>query len=159
MIRDDGSVLTEFGAIATWLARSAPGKQLLPSDPNGEARATEVMDYVVGTVHGQGSARIFKPEKFEPPDVLHKAMGFGTSAVKEQGGEIVKAGFRLLDQDLLRHPFVAGNAFSVADAALFYVERRAPQVELDLPPDVASHFARMKERPSVKRVLAIRGES
>jgi glutathione S-transferase len=158
LIRDDGSVLTEFGAIATWLARLTPEKQLLPSDPNGEARATEVMDYVVGTIHGQGFARIFKPVKFEPPDVLHKATGLGTSAVKEQGREIVNAGFRLLDQDLGRHPFVAGDAFSVADAALFYVERWAPQVDLQLPLNVAAHFARMKERPSVKKVMAIWGE-
>jgi len=36
--RDDGSVLTEFPAIATWLARKNPEKGLLPSDPDGEAR-------------------------------------------------------------------------------------------------------------------------
>jgi glutathione S-transferase len=158
LIRDDGSVLTEFGAIATWLARSVPEKHLLPPDANGEARATEVMDYVVGTIHGQGFGRIFKPEKFEPPDVLHKTTGLGSSAVKEQGREIAGAGFRLLDQDLGRHPFVAGDAFSVADAALFYVERWAPQVDVQLPSNVAAHFARMKERPSVKKVMAIWGE-
>lgn len=158
LMRDDGSVLTEFGAIATWLARSVPDKHLLPQDANGEARATEVMDYVVGTIHGQGFGRIFKPEKFEPPDVLHKTTGLGSSAVKEQGREIAGAGFRLLDQDLRRHPFVAGDAFSVADAALFYVERWAPQVDVQLPSNVAAHFARMKERPSVKKVMAIWGE-
>ena len=63
LLRDDGSVLTEFGAIANWIARSAPDKHLLPHDANGEARAVEVMDYVVGTIHGQGFGRIFKPEK------------------------------------------------------------------------------------------------
>jgi len=133
LVREDGSVLTEFGAIATWLARTAPDKHLLPPDPNGEARAIEVMDYVVETIHGQGFGRIFKPEKFEPPDVLHKTTGLGATAVKDQGREIVNKGFRLLDQDLARHQFVAGVGFSVADAALFYVERWAPQVKIDLP--------------------------
>jgi glutathione S-transferase len=159
LVREDGSVLTEFGAIATWLARTAPDKRLLPPDPNGEARAIEVVDYVVGTIHGQGFGRIFKPEKFEPPDVLHKTTGLGVTAVKEQGREIVKKGFRLLDQDLARHPFVAGDGFSIADAALFYVERWAPQVKIDLPPNVATHFARLKQRPSVRKVMAIWGES
>ena len=36
--RDDGSVLTEFPAIATWLARKNPETGLLPSDADGEAR-------------------------------------------------------------------------------------------------------------------------
>jgi glutathione S-transferase len=158
LLRDDGSVLTEFGAIASWIARTAPEKHLLPSDPNGEARAIEVMDYVVGTIHGQGFGRIFKPEKFEPPDALHKTTGLGASAVKDQGREIVNAGFRLLDQDLARHQFVAGDSFSVADAALFYVERWAPQVKIDLPANVAAHFGRMKERPSVQKVMGIWSE-
>jgi glutathione S-transferase len=82
LVRDDGSILTEFGAIAIWLARSFPDKHFLPLDPNGEARAIEVMDYVVGTIHGQGFGRIFKPEKFEPPDMLHKTTGLGAGAVK-----------------------------------------------------------------------------
>jgi glutathione S-transferase len=158
LLRDDGSVLTEFGAIANWIARSAPDKHLLPQGANGEARAVEVMDYVVGTIHGQGFGRIFKPEKFEPPDTLHKATGLGTSAVKEQGKGIAAAGFRLLDQDLSRNQFIAGDSFSVADAALFYVERWAPQVKIDLPPNISAHLARLKERPSVQKVMAIWGE-
>jgi glutathione S-transferase len=158
LVRDDGSILTEFGAIAIWLARTSPDKYLLPSDPNGEARAIEVMDYVVGTIHGQGFGRFFKPEKFEPPDVLHKITGLGAAAVKGQGREIVEAGFQLLDEDLVRHRFVAGGEFTIADAALFYVERWALQTDIKLPPNVASHFSRMKERPSVRTVMAIWGE-
>ena len=38
LVRDDGSVLTEYGAIATWLARTNPEKALLPSDPEREVR-------------------------------------------------------------------------------------------------------------------------
>src|SRR5215475_9292232 len=41
--KDDGSVLTEFPAIATWLARKTPDKGLLPSDPDAEARVLEAM--------------------------------------------------------------------------------------------------------------------
>src|SRR6516225_8082298 len=42
--KDDGSVLTEFPAIATWLARKNPDKNLLPSDADGEARGKEIME-------------------------------------------------------------------------------------------------------------------
>jgi len=33
LMRDDGSVLTGFSAIATWLARTNPGQHLLADDP------------------------------------------------------------------------------------------------------------------------------
>ena len=46
--KDDGSVLTEFPAIATWLARKNPEKGLLPPDADGEAKALEGKDYVAG---------------------------------------------------------------------------------------------------------------
>ena len=51
LVKDDGSVLTEFPAIATWLARKNPDKGLLPSDPDSEARVLEALDYVVSTMH------------------------------------------------------------------------------------------------------------
>ena len=38
LVRGDGSVLTEFPAIATWIARMHPDKALLPADADGEAR-------------------------------------------------------------------------------------------------------------------------
>jgi glutathione S-transferase len=53
VVRDDSSVLTEFSAIATWIARQAPERSLLPEDPDSEARSVEVMAYVEGTIHGQ----------------------------------------------------------------------------------------------------------
>ena len=31
LIRDDGSILTEYGAIAAWLALTNPDKKLLPN--------------------------------------------------------------------------------------------------------------------------------
>ena len=62
--KEDGSVLTEFPAIATWLARKNPEKGLLPSDPDEEARVLEAMDYVVSTMHMQGFSRMFRPANF-----------------------------------------------------------------------------------------------
>jgi glutathione S-transferase len=90
LVRDDGTVLTEFGAIATWLARTNPDKALLPRDAEGEARASEVIAYVEGTIHGQGYARIFMPEKFEPQDIVHQTIGLGRTSVKDQGQRILE---------------------------------------------------------------------
>ena len=43
LVRDDGSVLTEYPAIAYWLARTNPDKKLLPDDVDGQARALEAI--------------------------------------------------------------------------------------------------------------------
>src|ERR1700676_4841456 len=41
LLRDDGSALTEFPAIATWLARTNPAAGLFPEDAGGRGRPLE----------------------------------------------------------------------------------------------------------------------
>ena len=91
--RDDGSVLTEFPAIATWLARKNPDKSLLPSDADGEARALEAMDYAVSTMHMQGFSRMFRPANYAPTEADH-------DTVKARGKEIMEKGLALMDKAL-----------------------------------------------------------
>ena len=159
LMRDDGSILTEFGAIATWLARTNPEKGLLPSEPEAEARTLEVLEYVEGTLHAQGFARIFLPERFQPPDVVHETLGLGTAAIKQQGTEIVEQAFAILDRQIAGRAHAGGDAFTIADAALFYAERWAPQVDVALPSNMARHFEAMTARPAVQRVREIWGEA
>src|SRR5271165_5478110 len=59
LVRGDGTALTEVPAIAYWLGRTNPRANLWPDGIEAETRATEAMAYIVGTVHGQGFARIF----------------------------------------------------------------------------------------------------
>ena len=157
LVRDDGSVITEFGAIAGWLAMTYPAANLLPTDPENHMRVREAMDYAVATIHGQGFARIFMPAKFEPQDMVHK-MGLGAGSVKDQGREIVKNGFAILSVQLGSKRFVDGDDFSIADAALFYLERWAPQTEIQLPSNLLEHFVRVRDRPSTRKVMEIWGE-
>ena len=159
LVRDDGSVLTEFAAIATWLGRTNPDAQLLSDNPDGEARMVEMMSYVEGTIHGQGYGRIFKPDLFEPQDMVHQTVGLGQASVKRQGREMVEMGFAILDPVLARHPYAAGNAFTIADAALFYVERWAPQHEIKRPINLQAHLDRMKSRSTTRKVMELWGEA
>jgi glutathione S-transferase len=158
LIRNDGSVLTEFGAISTWLARTHPAARLLPEDPDAQARAMELLEYVEGTVHGQGFGRIFKPQRFEPQDTLHGTVGLGQANVRRQGVDMVRKAFAIIDSQLRGTEYALGE-FSIADAALFYVERWAPQQDINLPSNIEAHFRRMLNRPSVKTVRAIWGET
>jgi glutathione S-transferase len=148
--RDDGSVLTEFQAIAYWLAGTNPEAKLLPADLDGQARALEAMDYVVATLHMQGFGRLFRPSGFGPSAA-------DEDAVKARGHEILEKGFALMDKKLDGKDYLTG-AFSVADAALFYVEFWAVgRFGMTLPPNCAAHFAHMKARPAVASVLKQEG--
>ncbi len=159
LVRDDGSVLTEYGAIATWLARTNPDAKLLTDDPEAEAKGLEIMDYAIGTLHAQAFGRIFMPEKFEPPDMLHSSLGLGKTAVKGQGREMVQTALGILAKNLGNRPYASGETLTIADTALYYAERWAPQVDITLPDNLAAHFSRMNARPAVGRVRAIWGEA
>ncbi len=147
--RDDGSVLTEFPVIARWLGRQA---NLLPKDDEADTRATEAMEYAVGTMHGQGFARLFRTERFAPSPSDHEA-------VKAAGREVVgKKGFAVLDKALAGKSYIAGSEFSPADTALFYCEFwAAKRLNMKLPVHVSAHFDRMMARPSVQRVMQQEG--
>jgi glutathione S-transferase len=152
LMRDDGSVLTEFPAIATWLAKTNPDKALLPGDAEAEARALEAMDYVVSTLHMQGFSRMFRPVNYAPTEADH-------DKVKARGREIMQKGLELMSKALEGKDYVVGK-FSVADAALFYVEFWASgRMKMSLPKNCAAHYERMKSRPAVKRVLEQEGLS
>ena len=148
--RDDGSILTEFPVIAYWLARQNPQAKLIPSELETELRAMEAMEYAVGTMHGQGFARIFRPGNFGPADQEEQ--------VKARGREMVEKGFQILDKALAGKNYLGGANLSICDAAVFYCEFwAAGRLGMQLPPNVAAHYERMKGRPAVQRTMQQEG--
>ena len=59
------SVLTEFGAIARWLARTHPEAGCCRGTPK-RGSCDGALDYVVGTVHMRGFSRMIVPMAFGP---------------------------------------------------------------------------------------------
>jgi glutathione S-transferase len=149
LVRDDGSVLTEYPAIAYWLARTNPFANLLPDDIDLQARVLELTDYAVATMHMQGFARMFRPSGFTPNAA-------DEDAVKARGREIMERGFALIDKALTGKEYAVGP-FSFADTAIFYVEFWSTRVGITLPSNCAAHLQRMLARPSVQRMLQQEG--
>ncbi len=148
LVLDDGQSLTDYVAISYWLARRHPRAKLLPEDALAAARVMEILVHVVGTVHGQGFARIFNEEGFQ-------ADGEAGEALRAQGRELVDKAFAILDTQLAEG--YATGCFSIADPALFYVEFWADKLGIPLPPRLAAHYALMRQRPVVQRVLREEG--
>lgn len=149
LVLDDGTALTEFSAIAWWLARTYPKRKLLPENLADEVQVLGVMNHVVHTLHSQGFARIFTTERFSPSSGDHES-------VKAQGRQIIDQAFAIVDRQLAGRPYVVDH-FTIADAALFYVEFWATQIGIPLPENCSAHYRRLLTRPAVRQVLAEEG--
>jgi glutathione S-transferase len=150
LVRDDGSVLTEYPAIAFWLAASNPEAGLMPGGAEAQTRALELTDYAVSTMHMQGFSRMFRPVNFAPSEADH-------DKVKARGEEIFAKGLGLMDKALAGKEWLVGP-YSFADSALFYVSFWwNGRLSKELPGNVAGHYARMKSRPAVQRAFEQEG--
>jgi len=148
--RDDGSVLTEYQAISVYLALTHPEKRLVPLGAERHARMMEAMEYIVGTIHGSGFRRVFRPAAFTRHESEY-------DAIKAEGLMIASDGFALIDKGLRAKEFIAGD-FSIADPALFYVSWwAADRLKIGLPANVQKHFDRMSGRPAVRKALRDEG--
>jgi glutathione S-transferase len=150
--RDDGSLLTEFPAIAFYLARANPEARLLPQNIEGEVRALEILEYLISTVHMRGFTRMFRPGSFSPT-------ASDEAAVKQAGRDFITKGFALLEPVLGDQEFILGE-FSIVEAALFFLEFWArTRAGIALPKNFEAHLDRLLTRPAAQRALATEGLS
>jgi glutathione S-transferase len=146
LLRDDGSVLTEFPAIALWLARTYPEAALWPTGIEEEARAMELLDYLVSTVHMRGFTLVLVPQKFVPGDEAQ-------AALRAHGRAVATEGLAQVAQRLGEKPFLNGERPGVTDAALFYILRWAAGAGVTVPDALQAFDDRMMARAPVRRAL------
>ncbi|MGD0679107.1 MAG: glutathione S-transferase N-terminal domain-containing protein [Polyangiaceae bacterium] len=151
LVTNDGLALTDFASIAVWLADAHPKMGLLPVAGDARARALDVMQYVLGVVHGEGFTRVFVSERYAV-DADERG------EVEREGRSMVERGFARLDSWLAEAAYVV-ERFSIADAALFYVEFWADRIGIPLPPRCQAHYGAMLGRRAVRQVLAEEGYS
>ncbi|GAA5171997.1 glutathione S-transferase family protein [Viridibacterium curvum] len=149
LVLDDGNVLGDYLAISYWLAARHPRRKLLPEDSVLAAKAMSLLSYVTGHVHGQAYTRIFTTDAYTADATQHVA-------VQARGREMVTQAFELLEAWLPDEGYAVGN-FSIADPALFYVAFWAEHLKIPLPPRCQAHYALMRSRPVVQRVLREEG--
>ena len=149
LVKPDGNAISEFCAIAYWLARSYPKTKLMPGDVDGDTLVLEAMNYIVSTIHMQGFTRIFTTDNY----AFNEA---DAERVKAQGQIIVKKGYAVINRQLADKAYIT-DEFSIADAALFYCEFWAARIGIELPEHCQAHYQRMLKRPAVKQVMMEEG--
>ena len=141
---DDGTVLTENGAILQYVADEFPAAGLAPpeSDRLGRARLRQWLSFIGGELHKGLMTPLLGRDT--PPEV------------KAWTAEKYLSRLAYLDDKLARREFLL-DRFSVADAYLATVlnwTRATPEIDLAAYPNVKAYLERLRERPSVAAALA-----
>ena len=147
--REDGSVLTEFPAIAWWLGLNFPDAGLLPPGDEMRIRIMESLDYMIGTVHMRGFTLALVPQKFTSAEA-------GQADLKAHGTMIATEGFEALSRQLGARPYLF-DGFTIADAALFYLVSWAGRANVAVPQNLQDSRERLAARPAVRRALEQEG--
>jgi glutathione S-transferase len=143
-------VLTEWPAIAYYLANKFPAAGLLPDDLEAAADAVSTAEYIVSTMHMQAFTRIYRPERFS-------AIADEHAAIRATGLQMFGEGLELLSQRLGDGAFLVGERLSIADTALLFVVFWAKRGEFPIPANVAALFERLKQRPAIRAVFEKEG--
>jgi glutathione S-transferase len=147
----DGEPLTENVAIQIWIARHFPAAKLLPADPMAELKAIALHSWCASSLHPMLSR------------INHTARVCDVAGADESVRRLAQAplfeGFQLAEELLAGRDYFFDH-FTAPDAHFFWCFRRATQFDLDLASfrNCQAHFERMKQRPSVQKVLAYEKE-
>jgi glutathione S-transferase len=146
----DRGILTETPAVLVFIAQSFPQAKLAPfDDPYALAQVQAFNSYLCSTVHVAHA---------------HKQRGARWAAdetsfadMKRMVPKTVAACFALIERDMLKGPWVMGDAYTICDPYLFTVAQwlEGDGVDVSTLPKVAEHRKRMSERPAVREVMAV----
>lgn len=146
LVLEDGTRLTETGALLEYIATIAPGAGLLPEDPVLAAHVRGVMYYLASTMHVahahrmRGSRWATRQESFDDM----------TAKVPEN----MAACGAYLNELALLGAYVAGDRPSIADPYLFTVLNwmEGDGAPLAAHPRLAGFMDRMNQRDSVMAI-------
>lgn len=136
VIDDDGAIVSDSNAILVYLAKKYGNGRWLPEDPLGAARVQCWLSVAAGQVaFGPAAARLVTVfgAHFNVDDALTRAHAL----------------FRVMDGELARMPFLAGDAATIADVANYASIAHAPEgnVPLEYYHNIRAWLARVEALP------------
>jgi glutathione S-transferase len=140
-------ILTESPAILAYIAQAHPEAKLAPTDPFDFAQAQAFNSYICSTVHVAHAHKFRGARWADDPSAIE--------AMKAKVPESVGAAFALIEEGMLKGPWVLGDHYSICDAYLFTVSSwlEGDGVDLSRLPRVLEHRQRVADRPATKSVL------
>jgi glutathione S-transferase len=142
-------VLTETPAILAFVAQTFPQARLAPLDDAfafGQVQAFN--SYLCSTVHVAHAHRMRGTRWADDPAAI--------ADMKRKVPQTMSEAFALIERDMLKGPWVMGEAYTICDIYLFALGQwlEGDGVDLALLPKIADHRQRVSERAAVKAVVA-----
>jgi glutathione S-transferase len=147
-IDDDGFILWESNAIVRYLAAKHGAGSLCPADLSRRADAERWMDWQQTTLTVPMGV-LFRALLRSPPDATEPA---ALDAAREKAG----ASWGILDRQLAKAAFVAGEHLTIGDIALGNAVHRWFKLPIERPElaNLKGWYARLCKRPAYKQHIA-----
>jgi glutathione S-transferase len=148
MVTDRG-ILTETPAMLAFIAQSYPEAGLAPlDDPFVFAQVQAFNSYLCSTVHVAHAHRMRGRRWADDPAAI--------AEMQRKVPQSVAACFDLIERDMLKGPWVMGEAYTICDPYLFTLANwlEGDGVDLTRLPRVTAHRRRTSERPAVQKAIA-----
>jgi glutathione S-transferase len=145
-------VLTETPALLQYIAQTFPQAALAPVDDAFLlAKVNEFNSYLCSTVH------VNHAHKGRGSRWVDAADGAALEAMKKKVPETMAESFTLIEEQMLKGPWVLGERFSTSDLYLYTLTRwlEGDGVAVNRFPKVADHMRRMEAKPQVQKVVAL----
>ena len=148
LITDKG-IITETIAILTYIAQTHPEANLLPADPFNFAKVQSFNSFIASTIHVAHA---------------HKARGqrwanqkIAIENMKTMVTDNMYKYAKIIEKYFFKGPYVLGDNYSICDPYLALVTRWLYDDGVDIYklPLILSHDLKMKQRPSVKKIIEI----
>ncbi|MEP6826659.1 MAG: glutathione S-transferase family protein [Aestuariivirga sp.] len=147
----DKGIITEVLAIVAYVAQTYPKAKLAPTDPFDFALMQGFNSYLSSTVHVNHAHNRRGARWSDDPAVVE--------AMKIKVPQNMTDCFTLIENGMLKGPWVLGQNYSVADGYLFTISGWLANDLVDIAkfPHVHDHFKRVGERAAVKRAVEKHG--
>jgi glutathione S-transferase len=148
MVTDRG-ILTETPAMLVFIAQTFPHARLAPlDDPFAFAQVQAFNSYLCSTLHVAHAHRMRGHRWADDPIAI--------AEMQRKVPVTVGACYDLIERDMLKGPWVMGDAYTICDPYLFTLAQwlEADGVNPAQLPKVMEHRLRMSERPAARKAIA-----
>jgi glutathione S-transferase len=147
----DRGILTETPAMLAFVAQSFPAARLAPlDDAFAFAELQAFNSYLCSSLHVAHAHRMRGHRWVDADD---KA---AIAAMQKKVPQSVTAGFELVEQEMLKGPWVMGERYTICDPYLFTLAQwlEADGVDPGRIPRVIDHRRRVAERTATRKAIA-----